>query len=377
MTKKSPDEEVQKNNYPKMVDTRLNQLYFMMDDLKVDGIAVTYLPNIRYLTNFSGSAGILIITKEKIIFITDDRYEEQVKTELFPLANLKVHITRDAWKFVKSSEEMKGIDSLAFESDRVSYSEAVNIRNLIRPLKFKPHPMIVEPFTVPKAPEELECIQKACDIALETFDKYIIPLIKPGVSEEELAIEIAYQSRKLGSERDPFDIIVVSGPRCALVHGSPSNRKIKANDIVIFDFGCTYNGFVCDITRTIAVGKATKEQKAVYGLLHRAKESAIENIRPGINGKIVDNFARSIIKNEGYGEFFQHSLGHGLGLVPHELPTITFRMDDQILPEFSVVAIEPGIYLSGKFGMRIEDNVFVTRNGAKYLTKAPSELLVL
>ncbi|MGA2298256.1 MAG: Xaa-Pro peptidase family protein [FCB group bacterium] len=364
------------HNYPKMADIRLDQIRFTMEDMKVDAIVVSYLPNIRYLTNFSGSSAVLFITFDELHFYTDDRYEEQIKTELFPLPNMNTYITRDVWKHVKTKKILKKAVAIAFESDRMAYSKAVSVRNQLRPLKFKPAENLVERFTIPKSPEELQEITNACDLAIKTYNK-IIKKIRPGVSEKDIALEISYQSRVFGSEGDPFDPIVTSGPRGAIVHGKPSDRKFKSGDLIILDFGCKVNGFCSDITRTVAVDKASKDQKRIYKILHRAKEHAINSVRPGMNGKTVDEFARGIIKKEGFGEFFQHSLGHGIGLVEHEFPTITFRMDDQIVPEHAVIAIEPGIYLPDKFGMRIEDNVYVTRNGGKPLTQASDELVVL
>lgn len=377
MSKQKKAEPVVAKGYPDLVDTRLDQIKFRFKEIKAEGLVITYLPNIRYLTNFSGSDAAIIIFDDKIYFFTDDRYEEQIKTELYPLPNMKTYITRDFWTYGLEKKLFDGVDTLAFEGDRVAYSVAVNIRNQVRPLKFKPtEPGEIERYTMPKAPEELEYIEQACRIAEETYKK-IVKMIKPGVEEKALANEIAYLSRKLGSEGDPFDIIVTSGPRGALVHGAPSDRKIKSGDIVLMDFGCKFHGFGSDITRTVAVGKATKEQKAVYQLLIQAKEAAIKDVRPHMNGKHLDKVARSIIEKAGYGKFFQHSLGHGIGLVAHEQPIITFRMDDQIIPEDCVLAIEPGIYLPDRFGMRVEDCIFVTRQGARHLTKAPEELPII
>lgn len=363
-------------NYPKIVDRRFHQLRFNMEENKVEAIVVTYLPNIRYLTNFSGSSAYLFVTPDEIHFVTDDRYEEQIKSELYELPNLTTHITRDVWGYLVKSKMLKKIINVGFEADHMAYSDAVEIRNRVRPMKFKPITNLVERFTQPKAPEELEYIKKACAIA-ETVYTEMLDFIKPGVSEREIATEIAYRSRKHGSEGDPFDIIAVSGPRTSLVHGKPSERKVKKNDIILLDFGAKVQGFGSDITRTFCIGKPTKDQKAIYKLVYDAKKAACDGARPGMNGKILDGIARNMIDKAGYGPNFQHSLGHGIGLVAHEKPIITFRMDDQIIPEDSVLAIEPGIYMPDKFGIRIEDNIFVTRNGSTYLTNAPDELLAV
>ncbi len=375
-TAKSETSEIKRQPCPQIADRRLEQIKFTMEDLKVDAMVVTFLPNIRYLSNFSGSAGTLFVKPDSIHFLTDDRYEEQIKTELYDLPNLHTYITRDVWKTAKEKKILKGIGSLGFEADSMPYSEAVDIRNKIRPVKFKPAPDEIERFNRPKSPEELESIKAATDMAVAVYEK-MLTIIKPGMTEKEIAAEISYQGRLMGSEGDAFDIIAVSGPRSALVHGQPSDKKLKKNEILLLDFGCIVNGFHSDITRTIAIGKATKEQQKIYSILRKAQKNAIAQIRPGMNGKLLDKAARDVIKDAGYGDNFQHSLGHGIGLQTHEHPIITFRMDEEIIPEDAVLAIEPGIYLPDKFGMRVEDDVLVTRNGGIQLSDAPDEIVVI
>jgi len=362
--------------YPKIVDKRFHQLRFNMEENKCEAVVVSNLANIRYLTNFSGSSAYLFVTDDEVHFVTDDRYEEQIKTELYDLPNMQVHITRDVWGYLAKSKFLHKVENLGFEADHIPYADAVEIRNRIRPLKFKPITNLVERFNQPKAPEELEYIKKACQIAEKVYEE-MLGFIQPGMSERDIAVEIAYRTRKHGSEGDPFDIIAVSGPRTALVHGKPSDRKIKKNDIILLDFGAKVNGFGSDITRTFCVGKATKEQKAIYDLVYKAKKAACDAARPGMNGKLLDAVARKMIDSAGYGLNFQHSLGHGIGIVAHEGPIITFRRDDQIIPEDVVLAIEPGVYFPDKFGIRIEDVIFVTRNEITYLTNAPAELIAI
>jgi len=362
--------------YPEKIQQRLQQIRFRIEEEKGDGLFINFLPNIRYLTNFSGSSAALIILQDEIWFFTDDRYEEQIQTELYPLPNLKTFITRDLWDYCIKNKLLKNISTLLFEADRLSYQEVMNIRNIIRPMKFKPATAIVEPYMMPKSQEELENIRKACKMSEDVFD-HILKTFKVGMTEKDLAAEIVYYARKLGSEGEPFPTIVVSGKRSSLVHGSPTDKPIKSGEIVTIDFGCMVNGFCSDITRVFAVGKSTKEQRAIYELLVSAKDKAIEKVRPGINGKLVDEVARSMIAKAGYGDYFQHSLGHGIGISPHELPIITFRKDDEFIPEGCVLAIEPGVYIPNKYGLRVEDNVYVNKDGAKYLTKAPTELLVV
>jgi Xaa-Pro aminopeptidase len=375
MAQKTTLEPEQISKYPALVDTRLEQLRFSLEDHKVEALVITHVQNIRYLTNFSGSSAFLFITEEEIHFVTDDRYEEQIKNELYPLPGLHTYITRDPWELVREQKMFKDVTSIAFEANRLSYSEATVIRNMLRPLKFKPAPDLVERFTMPKAPEELAYIKKACDISELVYQK-ILDIVKPGMTEKELSIEIACLSRHLGSEGDAFDIIAVSGERCALIHGKPSDRKIKKNDIVLIDFGCIVNGFRSDLSRTFAVGKATREQKDLYKVIFDAKELAIDSVRPGMNGKILDEMTRNYIKKSGY-EPYLHGLGHGIGIEAHEMPSITFRKDDQIIPDSATIAIEPGVYLPDKYGMRIEDVIQVTRSGGRHISRAPDKLPIV
>lgn len=369
--------EYKRPEMPERIEYRLRQVKFNMEDvIKADALVITHLPNIRYLTNFSGSAATLFITSEAIHFVTDDRYEEQVKSELFELPNMSIHISRDPWGLVTSQQILKNVENIAFESDKMTYADVINIRNSIKPIKLKPADKPVEVFTIPKSPEEIENIRLSCRTA-EKVIEIIKPMLKPGVSEKDIAAEITYQGKKLGSEGDAFDVIMVSGERGALVHGSPSTKKIQNGDIVLIDFGCIVNGFISDLSRTYAIGSATQEQKDLYKLLVAAKENAIQNAVAGVTGKQLDAYARDMIAEAGFGEYFQHSLGHGIGLVAHENPFISFRLENQIVPENCCLAIEPGVYLPGKYGMRVEDNIIVTKSGGQHITTAPTELEIL
>ncbi|MCB0703136.1 MAG: Xaa-Pro peptidase family protein [Candidatus Kapaibacterium sp.] len=361
--------------YPELNDMRLEQIRFMIDDQKLDAMIVTHMPTVRYLTKFSGSNGALLITPDDLHFFTDDRYEESVKTDLYDLPNMTVHITRDVWQYMVDAKILAKIKNLGFESDRIAYTEAVDIRNVIRPVKFKPAPKEVEPFTMPKAPVELDHIKAACKIAESVYET-MKKKVKVGMTEIELQSELIYEARKQGSEGEPFNPIVLAGERTSMPHGRPSHRKIKKGDLILLDFGTMVEGFGCDITRVFCIGKPTKEQISVYKTVYEAKQKAIDNLRPGINGKILDEYARKHIEKAGYGDNFKHSLGHGIGVAAHEMPFITFRKEENV-PVGVVLAIEPGIYFEGKWGIRLEDNVHVTFDGAVPFTNAPAELPVV
>ncbi len=359
---------------PKLNEKRLIQIRFMMEEVKVDGMAITYLPNIRYLTNFSGSSAFMFIFADSIHFVTDDRYEYGLEDELYELPNMYIHIARDPWTYGVKSKLFKGIQTLGFESDRLGYTEAVDIRNVIRPIKFKPTPCEIEPFTRPKDPMELDFIKQSCAMSEKVYEK-MLTIIKPGMTEREIQIELLHQCRLAGSEGEPFEPMVLSGARTALVHANPSDKQVKKGELLLMDFGCRVNGFCSDITRVVSLGKPTKDQKAIYKIVYDAKQAAIANIRPGVNGQVLDKSARAVLDAAGYGEYFKHSLGHGIGIANHERPTINSRQDDQIVPEDAVISIEPGVYLKDKYGIRLEDNVHVTRNGAIHFTNAPDDLI--
>lgn len=359
--------------------SRINKIRAALKTAKIDAFVVTYLPGIRYLTGFSGSNATLIIQPNKLTFITDGRYEEQIKTELFDLANLKKIVERDVWKVVKDNNLFKSAQTIGFQSVHATYASVETMKKELKELKlkFKPVGNIVENVTMIKTPDEVANIKKAADLAAKVYD-YILGFVKPGMRETEIAAEISYVGRKFGSEGDAFDIIVASGERGALPHGRASDKKVKKGELITLDFGCIYNGFNSDMTRTFALGKPGKFQKEIFDLVLRAEIAGIEAVKAGINIRALDAVSRKIIEDAGYGKEFNHSLGHGLGIDVHESPGLSFRAPEKdVLLENSVITIEPGIYVAGKCGVRVEDDVLVTKNGCEILTTAPKELIVV
>ncbi len=212
-------------------------------------------------------------------------------------------------------------------------------------------------------------------IAEQAFEN-VLPLIKVGVSEKDIAIELEYQMAKLGSERPAFDTIVASGERGALPHGKASNKKLMGNEFIVFDFGAVYNGYHSDITRTVYFGNPTEEEILVYNIVLEAQKKAEEIIEEGLQCNFVDKVARDIIQENGFGNYFGHGLGHGVGLEIHELPRLSPK-SDMVLKKGMVVTIEPGIYIPGKFGVRIEDMVVVDKSGSKILNKLTNDLIII
>ena len=223
--------------------------------------------------------------------------------------------------------------------------------------------------------EELEKIRQAEAIGDAAFT-HILPLIKPGVSEADIALELEFFMKKQGAAKLSFDTIVASGPNSSMPHAQVTNRKIQCGDFITMDFGTMINGYHSDMTRTVAVGFATDEMKNVYDAVLRAQQNCLENIKAGIPCKDGDMFARSIINDAGYGKYFTHSTGHGVGVEIHEYPNLS-PASDSILQVGNIVTVEPGIYIPEKFGVRIEDMALITENGCTNLTKAPKELIIL
>lgn len=362
--------------YPEMIDRRLEQIRFTITDLKLDGLLITHLPNIRYLTNFSGSYAHLFILKDQIHFVTDDRYEMQVKGELYKVPGMKVHSTREVWKYIKETEMLGKAKTIGFEADRMPYAEAVEVRNFLRPIKFKPTSGEIEPFLTAKDPMEVEYIEKASKIAQRVFE-YMKNEIKVGMSESEITNKIAYKSRELGSESVPFHIICTVGTNTALPHIRPTNKKVKDGDLVMMEHGATINGFAATICRTIGIGKVDPELQKVYNMLLESQNATFENLRPGINASILESYARKIIIEGGYGDYYKTNLAHGVGISYNENPIINARNNDHLVPENCVLSVEPAVYVPNKFGIRIKDSALVTKSGAKPITMPPEKLEVL
>jgi Xaa-Pro aminopeptidase len=235
---------------------------------------------------------------------------------------------------------------------------------------------MVETMTMIKTEDEIDAIIKAVNIGDQVFTK-ILESIKPGVTELEVSAEISYQAKKLGGEGDAFEVIVASGERTALPHGLATDRKIKKNELVTIDFGCRYKGFNSDMTRTVSVGKVSTELQKIYDIVRVAQQRAIDKAKPGMNGRELDNVARDYITLHGYGSKFGHGTGHGIGIEVHEIPIIAQRGERFLLEAGQVFTIEPGIYVEGVGGVRIEDDVLVTADGVTALNKSTKDLLVL
>jgi Xaa-Pro aminopeptidase len=329
---------------------------------------------LRYVCGFSGTTGLLVIGPKQADFFTDSRYADQSKKEV---KGARVNIVKggalDALKEFKHLAPKNcrfGIDA-----DHLTVAEQGKLRHIWPQAIFVKTDESLADLGWVKEKEELRLIQKAVDISDRAFE-LILPLIKPGIRERELAAELEYQMIMLGSEMPAFESIVASGWRSALPHGIASDKKLKKSEFVTFDFGATMKGYVSDITRTVVVGKATSRQKKIYDIVLRSQMAGIRKVKAGVSGKAVDDACRKVITKTGFGKKFGHGTGHGIGYFVHIGPRLSPLSKDKLKINH-VVTIEPGIYISGWGGVRIEDDVVVTRTGCKVLNKAPKKLLEL
>lgn len=341
--------------------------------LKLDALLITHLPNIRYLSGFTGSNGLCLLTQDTCHFLTDRRYETQVGTEV---KGMIITVTnRSLFETLSTLRPVRRCTRIGIESAHLSVATLDNLKKNIPECTFVRTNFIVESLASRKEEEEIGCIRKAAEITDKTFGK-ILPSIREGVRENELAAEISYWQKQFGGEADAFEPIVASGKRGALPHARSTDKKIKNRELVVLDFGCRYRGYHSDLTRTVAVGRPTAEAKKMYRIVQDAQNRAVEAAAAGITAQLLDGVARSFIKRNGYARYFLHSLGHGLGLQVHELPRVS-ALSRETLKSGNVITIEPGIYKPSIGGVRIEDDVVIRKGHCEVLTTSPKSLIVL
>jgi len=343
-----------------------------LPELGVDGLLITDINNVRYLTGFTGSSGFLIITKGYSVFVTDFRYKEQAKNEI---KGFKIQIeTAEKTDAIKRLVKKYKIQKLGFEDHSINYS---TYKKLLKGnLRLKALTNTVESLRLIKSLKELSHIRTAIQRSEDAFRK-LQPFIKAGVTEEKLAIRLEGLLREEGCKRMPFGVIVASGHMSALPHAKPTRRVIKKGDFVLFDWGGECEGYYSDMTRMVAIkDKYLEKQLEIYSTVLNAQENAIKAVKIGIKASEIDAVARDLIKQKGYGDYFGHGTGHGVGLAVHERPVISWQSKD-VIKEGMVFTIEPGIYVPDFGGVRIEDIVYVGRNGAEVLTTLPRRLYII
>lgn len=346
----------------------LKALRGSLESLGIDCFLVTELKNVRYLTGFTGSNGYCLITSTGKWFFTDSRYTEQSKIQV---KGYKIKIVKNALSDINDLLIKEKIKSLGFESSSVVYSQFEQFKKVFQGLKLKPTVGLVEKLRLTKSSSEIALIKDAINVANHGFKKVRSNLSK-GKTEKELAILAEFEFKKFGAEGLSFPAIIASGKRGALPHATPSDSKVKSGELVIVDMGVTLKGYNSDETRTFMVGKPTKKQKEVYLTVKEAHDRAIEAVRAGVKTSEIDFIAREVIDRAGFGKYFIHSTGHGVGLNIHEQPSLASSSTD-VLEDGMVVTVEPGIYIAGWGGVRIEDMILVKGSGYEVLTNGSKE----
>jgi len=353
----------------------LENLITYLNENKIDGFFISRPQNVRYVSQYTGDDSYLFITRKENYFITDPRYTEQALQECpdFNIINWREQ-GKTLAETVKFLVEKLNIKNFAFEGDFVTY----NIyKEFSTGLKSESIPLIgvIESFRSVKTTEEIHNLRVACQIADRAFER-IIKDIRVGITEKELASKLSHYMVIEGSDTKPYGNILISGKRTSLLHGIPSNKAIEYGDFVLMDYGCGYNGYLSDMTRTVVVGKATPEQKEVYDLEKRMIADATAVMLNGTPATDVYNASIEAIKETKYFPYHYNGIGHGIGLFVHEIPFMGPR-SNEILKENNVITIEPGIYIPNWGGVRIEDQILITVNGNESLTNSTRELIEL
>ncbi|PKM81288.1 MAG: Xaa-Pro dipeptidase [Firmicutes bacterium HGW-Firmicutes-14] len=355
------------------MNNRIEAVRAVVREKGLDGLIISKQENRQYLSGFTGTDGVLLITAADNLLITDFRYLDQAAEEAPEFRVIRpLSLVEDAL-----SEQVKGLGlkRIGFEDENIAFSTYYKYQGKMPGVELVPLSQAVEKVRWIKDGRELDYIRKAAAITDITFD-HLLDFIRPGVAESELALEIEYFMKRKGAQKSAFDIIVASGPRAALPHGTASDKKLEIGEFIVLDFGAVVNGYHSDMTRTVVLGDADNQQREIYDIVLRAQEKAVNMIKPGTKCSGIDLAARDLISLHGYGANFGHSLGHAVGLEIHEKPGFSPK-DETLLEPGMVLTVEPGIYLSGWGGVRIEDLIVVTEDGCEVLSGSSRALISL
>jgi Xaa-Pro aminopeptidase len=356
-----------------MTDQRINSAFSLLKKNRIDCLLVTGLNHVRYLTGYSGSNGMVLLLPPKAYFYTDFRYKIQAQKEVKNCV-----ITLAGQSLIAELPKTPGLKKkmrIGIEAEFVTISLMEKLKDILPGAVFKPVEKVIESLSIIKDDNEIKKIKKAVKISEKAY-RDTLSVLKPGVRERDIALELEYKMKYYGADSSAFDIIVASGQRSSMPHGVASDKKLRKGDFITIDFGCFFQGYASDITRTVVLGKAGKKQREIYDLVLEAQIAACKAVKPGLACSRLDGVARDIIMKAGFGDYFGHGLGHGIGLIVHDLPQLNARSSDTLKPGM-VITVEPGIYISNWGGVRIEDDVVVTESGGQILSKLPKELVEL
>ncbi|MGN1166207.1 MAG: M24 family metallopeptidase [Lachnospiraceae bacterium] len=356
--------------------TRLIQLKAYMEKEGLDGFFVAKPANVRCVSAYTGEDSYLFITKKNQYFITDARYTEQASYECpdFEIVDWRGKNGYNMGETVSHFAKQDEVTKIGFEQDYLTFALWKSMQDQIK-AEFIPTVNVIEGFRAVKTPEEIRNLTVACDIASRAFE-LILKDVRVGVTEKELASKLAHYMVMEGADTKPYGGILISGARTSLLHGIPGNKSIEYGDFVLMDYGCQYKGYLSDMTRTVVVGKADEKQREVYDLCRRMTEDTEKSVRAGVTGTSCYEASLEAIKDTEYFQYHYRGIGHGVGLFVHELPNIGANCSN-ILEENSVMTVEPGLYIPGWGGVRIEDQGIVTKDGYENLISATHELIEL
>ncbi len=357
------------------MNNRLKKFRESLNKQNLDAAIISGRANTFYLTGFTGDTSFLLVGMNKVWLIVDFRFTIQAKEEVFE----GIEVIEYQESFAQTINELlsqNGIEQVGVEGDKLSLTEYENFKEKLTNAKtIKNIGKTLERIRMIKEENEIERLQQAVLIGDKIFD-YIINFIKPGMKEAEIAAEMEYQMKKLGAKGPSFETIVAGGPRSAMCHGTASDYELQDGDALVLDFGVIYHNYCSDMTRTIFIGQPNDELKKIYGIVKDAQQKALDSLKSGISGYEADKIARDFITEAGYGKNFGHSLGHGVGIEIHEEPRLSLKSKD-ILSDGMVFSIEPGIYIEGLGGVRIEDMVVLVDGKPRNFTTSTKEMIII
>lgn len=356
---------------------RLERWREVQKETGADAVLAASPANIRYLSGFAGTESYLYLSEKHQVILTDSRYTLQAKEESGGMEVRTIEGKRGYGQLLKKLLEEDGVGKLGFEDGTMLYRTVLKLQEEagLDSEQWIPLGEALSMLRVRKSPEEIELLARAEQIGDAAFS-YILERLQPGVTELEIAAQIEYFMRTQGAEDKSFDTIAAFGLHSAMPHAVPTGKKLEIGDFVTLDFGCKYQGYCSDMTRTVVMGKASERQKEIYRVVLEAQQAVLAKLQAGMTGREADAIARNIITQAGYGSYFGHGLGHSVGLEIHERPALSPR-DETVLEPGMIVTVEPGIYVPGTGGVRIEDMVAVTEEGCRNLTFSPKELMEL
>jgi Xaa-Pro aminopeptidase len=355
---------------------RQQRLQDSLSTHRLDALLVTHPTNLLYLCGFTGSSGALMLTGTKRVFTTDGRYTEQARAEVrtarIVTARQGPLAAAAAWLSAQAKQGRRAPWKIGIESEHMAVAARSRLAGILpSSFRLREAPALVEQARMVKDEEEIACLRSAALLGASLFDR-ALEVIRPGVREAEVAAEMEYTARKAGAQAMSFTTIIASGERSALPHGRASQAAIPAQSFVVCDFGVILSGYCSDMTRTVYVGRPSAEARDIYQAVRQAQQAAVDAVKPGVSVSDVDRAARKSLQKSGLARYFTHSTGHGVGLEIHEAPRLAAGQEETLQPGM-VITIEPGVYVPGKWGVRIEDMVLVTERGCDVLTPTSKE----